>query len=397
MKIKIAFFIATLFTLTAFGQTESETIKQANDLVANKKYESAFKLLDKFDPGNDKPDVVLLKEDIVLNYFVSSIMHQMFSLKDLNMNEDIMDYRGADGSFDMHIFEVDSIIERLIKKYPDNCKLYKGLGEFYYQAYTKYGGKWLKDDDELLKLIDENFTKAADGNCADYFSYYVLGETTVSQKKYKESIPYFLKAIAMKKDYADAYYNLAYACLYTDDQQNALKYAKASFDLYTYPTYKSDAARMLGQIYSELKNDSNALANYELADRTDTGNYYTLKALVNLYVKTGHAKAGQTTLAFLNLNPENPTIYNNLEDIYYNYKKENDLAAFYKAQLSARNDNSKVTGNLNFYLGKYYLDSDKKLAKEYFIKAKDIFDKIFDKDHPVFKAIEDGIEQADKK
>ncbi|MFH0894152.1 MAG: hypothetical protein V2A54_06935 [Bacteroidota bacterium] len=393
---KITTLFLTLLTLTVFGQTETETIKKANDLITNKKYETAFKLLDDFDPENSKPDIVLLKEDIVLNYFVSSIMHQMFALKDLEKNEDIMDYRGKEGSFGMQMFQVDSILENLIKLYPTNCKLYKGLGEYYYEVHLKYGGKWLKDDNELFKLLETDFQKAVDGNCADYLSHYVLGYINLAQEKYKESIPYFLKSIELNKDYASSHYNLAYAYLFTDDRQNALKYAKNSLDLYTDQTYKSDAARMLGQIYTELKDDKNALENYELADKIDPGNYYNIKPLLNLYIKISYKKADEKTVAFFNLAPANPTIYNDLEEIYYSNKKENDLTAFYKSQLSSFKGNDKVLGNLNFYLGKIYIDTDKKVAKEYFLKAKDIFSKIYDKDHQVFKAIDEGLKQCEK-
>lgn len=396
MKIITTLLIYTLFILTVVGQTENETIKQANELITNKKYESAFMLLNKFDPTNSKPDVVLLKEDIVLNYFVSSIMHQMFALKDLEKNEDIMDYRGQEGSFEMQMFQIDSILVNLIKQYPANCKLYKGLGEFYYEAHLKYGGNWLKDDKELFKLMETNFTKAIEGNCADYLSFYVLGYLTLAQEKFKECMPYFIKSIELKADYGSSHYNLAYAYLYTDDRQNALKYAKNSYALYTDQTYKSDAARMVGLIYAELKDDQNALTNYELADKIDEGNYYNLKPLLNQYVKTGNTKAIEKTKTFFNLDPANPTIYNDLEDIYYSNKKGNDLAAFYKEQLSSNKDNTIVLGNLNFYIAKFYFDTDKKLAKEYFIKAKDIFSKVYDKDHPVFNAIADGIKQTDK-
>lgn len=384
-----------LLKLIVFGQTESETIEQANNLIAIKKYESAFKLLDKFDPKNNKPDIVLRKEQILLNYFVSNIMHHMFALKDLEKNEDIMDYRGKEGSFGLQMFNIDSILENLIKQYPTNCKLYKGLGEFYYEVHLTYGGKWLKDDKELFKVMETNFTKVIDGNCADYLSYYVLGYIALAQEKYKESIPYFIKSIEFNKDYASSHYNLAYAYLNINDRQNALKYAKNSFGLYTDQTYKSDAAIMLAQIYSELKDDNNALLNYELADKIDASNYYNIKPLLNLYVKTGNTKAKESTKIFFNLDPTNPTIYNDLEDIYYSNKKENDLVAFYKEQLPSNKDNIKVLGSLNFYLAKFYLDTDKKLAKEYFFKAKDIFSKVYNKDHQVFKAIEDGIKQTD--
>jgi tetratricopeptide (TPR) repeat protein len=177
--------------------------------------------------------------------------------------------------------------------------------------------------------------------------------------------------------------------------QNALKYAKNALDLYSDKKYKSDAARMLGVIYKELEDDKNAIESYELADKIDPENYYTLKPLLELYVKTDSKKSDKTAKVFFNLAPANPTIYNDLGEIYYGNKKEDKLTAFYKSQISAFKDNEKVQGNLNFYLGRIYVETNKKIAKEYFLKSKEIFGKIFDKAHQVFNAIDEGLKQCE--
>ena len=62
---KVAVLFLSFISLTACGQTETGIIKKAKDLIANKKYESAFILLDDFDKENSKPDIVLLKADIM--------------------------------------------------------------------------------------------------------------------------------------------------------------------------------------------------------------------------------------------------------------------------------------------------------------------------------------------
>lgn len=395
MKIAILFFI--LFSITALGQTEAETINQANDLIKNKKYETAFKLLETYDPTNDKPDIVLLKNDILLNYFVTSIMHQIFSLKDIGIDEDIIEYRkNQSGTSSMHMFQIDSILVRLIKKNPNNCSLYKGLGDYYYDAHLRYGGNWLKTDKELFGLIQTNYQKAIDGNCEDYLSHYVLGYIKLIQEKNKESIPYFIKSIELNNEYASSHYNLAYAYLFLDDRTNALNYAKNAFELYEDRIYKSDAARMIGQIYLELKDNENAIINFEQANNIDPENYYNLRPLLDLYVELNDKKVKETTVAFFNLAPENPTIYYDLEEIYYKSKKTNDLIDFYKSQLLEFKNNEQVLGNLNFYLARLYLEIDKKIASEYFLKAKEIFEKSLEKNHPVFKAINDGLKQCKK-
>lgn len=384
----------SLFVLTTNAQTETATIEKAKELVANKKYETAFKMLHDFDPNNEKPDIVLLKEDIALNYFVTSIMHKMFAFKDLEANEEIMDYRGKNGSFGIYSFSIDSILGNLIKVYPDNYKLYKGLGDFYYEVQLKYGERWLEDDKTLDNLILKNYQVVIDNKMADYKVYYATGLQYLTRSKYKEAIPCFLKSIELRDDYADAHYNLAYAYLYMDDRHNSLKYANNSFELYEDAELKSDAARMIAQVYSELEDKSNALRYYEIADKIDKENYYNLKPLLALYVETNNTKQLETLNSFYNLAPENPTIYNDLGDIYYRNNKTDELIAFFKSKLITYKTENKITGNLNFYLGRLYLEFDKKTAKEYLLKAKSIFLTVYDKDNQVFKVIEEGIKQT---
>ena len=396
MKKTTTLIFSILLTVTVWGQTASETIKKANGLVAVKKYESAYTLLDNFDPNNGNVEIVLLKEDIALKYFVSSIMHQAFAFMDIKENEDIQDYRGKEGKYEMKIFEINKVLDSLIKIYPENCNLYKGLGDFYYQVHMKYNGKWVKDDDELFELLKTNDQKAIDGNCGDYLTYFTMGYLYIAKENFKDGIPFFMKSLAMKKDFASSYYNIAFSYLNLNQRDSVLKYARLSFDIDSDRVFKSDAARMLGQVYSDMLEGEKAIANYELADRIDSGNYYNIKPLLFLYVKRGSPKVYETTIRFFNLEPTNPTIYNDLEEIYNGNKKENDLIDFYKKQMADYQSNPNVLANLNFFLGKIYFSYDKKLAKEYFLKAKDLFTQVYDKDHPVFKVIEDGLKEADK-
>ena len=60
--------------------------------------------------------------------------------------------------------------------------------------------------------------------------------------------------------------------------------------------------------------------------------------------------------------------------------------------MSKYKSNSIVMGNLNFYLGNIYLDIDKATAKEYFLKAKELFKQVFKSDHDVFGVIDEVLE-----
>lgn len=392
MMKKITTLLLTFLAFAGYSQTQTDVLSAAQKLIDAKKYESAYVLLDNDDPDNEKPDVVLMKEDIVLNYFVSSMMHQVFALKDLKKNEDVMDYRGKTGTFSLFPFRADSVLIKLIAAYPDNCKLYRGLAFYYNEVLNKYGGYWLIDEEELTQKAIDNGKKAIDGGCGDYNTYHNTGVALLWQEETEASIPYLKKATELEPKKADAHYNLAYAYLFTDQLDNAFPQAKTSYDLYKDKDLKGDAARMTGQILMEKGDYRNALKYFETADKLIPNDYYNLSPLLRLYLVTGNQKAPSTAKKLFELDPENPTIYQAMVEAYRFADREPELVRFYKAQLPKYVNNDKVFGNLHFYLGTLAMEHDKAAAKKYFLKAKEIFGQVYDKEHYVFGVIDDALE-----
>jgi tetratricopeptide (TPR) repeat protein len=394
-SMKRALFLLIFIRLfcPAGAQTESEIIKQAGELVGNKKYETAFNVLNQFDPSNGRPDIVLMKQDILLNFFVTSIMHQVFALKDLEKNETVEDYRGKAGSYSLHSFDSEEILDSLIRIRPDYCTLYKGLARYYYEVLNHYGQKWLKSEKDLLQLIRDNDKKVTDLGCADYMTYYHLGYIDLMRKEYPAAINSLQKTVAMNAHFADAFYNLAYACMASGDGSNAENYARRALALYADRTSKGDAARMLGQILSDKKEDKNAIAAYEQSDRIDPGIYYTLRPLLYLYVKTSDPKTKDLTRRFFELDPAKPTIYNDLVEIYSSNNRDADLIAFYTEQLDIVKKDPKVLGNLHFYLAREYAGTDNAKAREHYAKARELFLQVYPKDHEVFRLIDNELKQ----
>lgn len=392
MMKKITTLLLTLLAFAGYSQAQTDVLSAAQKLVDAKKYESAYVLLDKDDPNNEKPDVVLMKEDIVLNYFVSSMMHQVFALKDLKKNEDVMDYRGKTGTFSLFPFQVDSVLLKLIAAYPDNCKLYRGLAFYYTEVLNKYGEYWLIDEEELTQKAIDNGKKAIDGGCGDYNTYHNTGVALLWQEETEASIPYLKKATELEPKNADVHYNLAYSYLFTEQLDNALPQAKTSYDLYKDKDLKGDAARMTGQILMEKGDYRNALKYFETADKLIPNDYYNLSPLLRLYLVTGNQKAPSTAKKLFELAPENPTIYQAMVEAYRFADREPELVRFYKAQLPRYVNNDKVFGNLHFYLGTLAMDHDNAAAKNYFLKAKEIFGHVYDKDHYVFEVIDNALE-----
>ena len=393
---KLLLFLFTFSALACYGQQETDIIAQANRLVADKKYESAFKLLQAYDSANVKPDIFLMKEEILLNYFVTSLMHQAFALMDIKKNEDIMDYRGKKGSYSMYGIEIDSVLLRLIEEHPDNCKLYKGLGDFYYDVDSKYGGQWLMDEADLQEAILTNYQKAITGGCADYDAYFAMGISYLQNEKDAYAIPYLRKAMELNAKSVDAIYNLGYAYLFTKQYDSALYCATTALDLYDDKGYKGDAAMMAGRACSNMKDYSKALKYYELACKYSPNDFYKLKDLLGIYLVTRNKKAAKTTKKIFDLAPENPTIYQGLEEKSREFGEIADLIGFYKSQLAVYKKNDRVVGNLYFYMANICLDSDKGIAKSYFLQAKEAFKKVYGNDHYVFEVIDKAIRSCEQ-
>ncbi len=381
----------TLALILTFGIvfSQEKELRESEELIENKKYDSAYLLLEKVDPTNKNPKIVIEKTRILLDYFVSSMMHQLYALKDLEEDEELMDIRGSEGSFSMYYFPPDSILNVLIKQNPENFKLRKTLGYFYHEVNLKYGSNWLEPDSIIFKRIIENYDVAYKNGEFDYWSLYGIGYAYLNQNKVEESIPYFIKSIELNDNYPSSYYNLAYAYLTINEREKAIENAKKALKLYEYVDYKSDAAKMLGIIYAELNDFQNALKYHREANSITPNNYYVLKPLLDIEVKTESDEYKKITSEFFMLDPGNPTIYQDLEEVYWVNGKENYLLSFFENQKINFSDNYKVLGNLHFYIARIYDGKEEiKNAKFNFEKAREIFEKVYEPNHRVFEIID---------
>lgn len=382
-------FTFLLFSLTQLVYAQQNIIDKAQGLIDEKKYESAFKLLQENDPGNNNPDIVIKKTEILLDYFVTSIMHQMFALTDLEADENLMDIRGSDGAYSMFSFTPDSIISKLIARYPENYELHKTMGYYYHEVHGKYSGNWLVPDSIIADRFVNYYKTAYENGVYDHWSSYGIGLGYLLQNKAKESIPYFVKSVELRDDYPSSHYNLAYAYMSINDISKAIESAKKALEFYEEPRFKADAARMIAQLYRELDEQNSALTYFRKANIIDPNNYYTLKPLLTIEVALNDDAYQERTKEFLDHAPGNPTIYQNLMEIYWTNKKEEELVTFLENQKNRFNSNLKVLGNLYYHIGVIRYDQEHyKESKKSFLEAQKTFTKIFKDDHGVFNAID---------
>lgn len=89
--------------------------------------------------------------------------------------------------------------------------------------------------DEGVKLMlnyskfeeaEEALDKAVKYDKSNYEAYYYRGCVKVNTRQYQEAIADFEKAIALKPDYADAYFNIGRIYILLNDEDKACEYYK---------------------------------------------------------------------------------------------------------------------------------------------------------------------------
>lgn len=101
--------------------TEAQVLKQATELMQSRKYESAFKLLNRYDPKHRRPAIALKQTDLALNYYLRSRELEGFGFRDLGPLERLdslrLKYTRAAIPYP---FAVETILLNLKKRYPTN-------------------------------------------------------------------------------------------------------------------------------------------------------------------------------------------------------------------------------------------------------------------------------------
>lgn len=398
-NILIPLLWAAIAFQTALANEIADVLHQARELVAKKQYLAAYRLVEKADPKHRDLEAVLFKFDLLTNYYACRIGVDLFALRDLAAKERIEDIRGEAGTFDTFLFETEKTLKRMLEEHPEEARIHRALGLFYYKELGMHPDAKTADGKSYADNAFEHLDKTLKEGLEDDSTRFALGHLELSRANYAKSIPHFEKCIELNPGYAAAHFNLASARFELGSNRDALGSAKNAFELYAEPELKSDAASLAGDILAELGEDKDALRYYELADQIRPNAYPNIKSLLRMRLRQNAVESDATAQRLMALDPENPTVYGDLEQVYMATRQTDRLIRFYTTQLQSPQDTRPpvATGNMHFYLARLYLESKPQLARQHFNSAKSYFEKKFQADHPVFKIIEAqlGEESAD--
>ncbi|UOG74928.1 tetratricopeptide repeat protein [Hymenobacter tibetensis] len=236
------------------ASTETQTLEKASQLILDRKYESAFKLLNRFDPKHRRPAIVLKQTELALNYNLRSREYEGFGFRDLEPLERLDSLRARYPRAAIpYPFPVERILLSLKKQYPTNYKISRALGDYYYQVLQCECAEAEKSPNTLMSLIVRNYSLAHAHGYGDVSSYYALGYVRMSQGRFAESVPHFKRAVQLRPSYALAYFNLAYSYNELKQLENAKEAALTAATLFTDdPQMKGDATYLAEDIERRL-------------------------------------------------------------------------------------------------------------------------------------------------
>ena len=93
------------------------------------------------------------------------------------------------------------------------------------RLYTEEGSKQLLRYSDYKKA-EETLTEAIKYDKSNFEAYYYRGCARVNAMKYNEAIADFEKAVELKPDYADAYFNMGKTYFLMNDEDKACEYYK---------------------------------------------------------------------------------------------------------------------------------------------------------------------------
>ena len=262
MRLLVVFLGMLLVPLVSMAQTSTAaeaaalatTIKRANQLMLERRYESAWKLLKFADQMNVEPTVALKKTELALNYHIGTDELTRFAFRDLSLLSPSIDsLRQAGKDSVRYSFPVRRVLEKLKDKNPDNYKLDRALGDYYFAVQQCDCAEQDLGEDEVFRRTIQFYQLAHDHGQGDYLSYFALGYAYQRLGQFKESLAPFERSIQLRKNYPTSHLNLAFVYLELKEFDKARTHARRAVQLFDDAAHKEDAGFLLAQIEERMK------------------------------------------------------------------------------------------------------------------------------------------------
>jgi tetratricopeptide (TPR) repeat protein len=152
----------------------------------------------------------------------------------------------------------------------------------------------------------------------------------------------------------------------------------------------------MGNVLKKMKKYQECERKYNESINIIKTSYEAIKGKIDLYLllKKSKLELKEIIDKFFEIEPTNPTICQDLIELYSNYDLFDDLIDLFSLKIEDYKQNYEVCGNINFHLALIVEDTYKSL--EYFEEAQNCFIKSLPKNHEVFTMLKKKIKELKK-
>ncbi len=352
-----------------------ERIAAADKYIADKQYASANGAL-----GLDDNEYIILKRtDLYTRYFVMSMMHQMFALKNLKPEEDLMElrrqvsYGSQDMDFAMTMYNPVEVITSYAEEHGMSPILNLALGHYYFDTLIRYGDNWLENVNEMVKKANTNFAAAYEAGVYNKTYLDEYGELLINISDAVTACEVFAKSVSLVSNDPRTWFNYAVSALYANKldtavtaAKNAIKYKDPD------PDFDLDAYLLLVDVYRQKKDNTNATKTIQQARKA-----YPDAALPLLY--EGHdyningnvTKATECFVKAYQIDSSDDTLKRAI-DSYHIYGQIDAGIEFCKTCIEFQAENPNPRSMLYYMMFQLYLiKGDKESAEDAITKAEE--------------------------
>ena len=333
-------------------------IKNADSLIASKKYKSAWDAL-----GADDSDYIIAKKvDVCTQYFANTEAHTSFAFKDLKKGEALNEVRLNPGKLDMISYDVEKVVQQYESQNETSPCINYALGNYYYEVLLLFGDNWIKTEPEIRALARDNLKKAVDSGFYDARTAQRYANLRMEEGLYDESVEYYAKSLALDDTNANALYNYALSLMslgkFDEGIEPATKAAKAYKDN---KDFQLDAYILVAEAYLCLQNFTQAEKELFRLKKDFPDSYLPDMKLGDMYAADNKIdKASEFYLNAFEKNPKNLQWFYQTLGLYVHSGYIENAVILCDNAIKAFEGKSSVLGYLYTFLANLHIE-----AKDY--------------------------------
>ncbi len=360
MKKFILILTFSLPHLTGLTQDDKVALDSARALMKRQQYSAAFDWLMVVD--SNFQEVIPLYVTLFTSH---STWHDESYKQWALMNKPAT----GNGKSDKVEFDLEGALQFGVQQYPKDCAMYVATSRFY---------SWAMNQEKRymplasLRAVRDYLVKVTPANCQDEGYYYAVGYANTYLDNPAEGAKQLREALRLNPQHVQAQIEMAYAFVLAKQPAKAVEAGNAVFSMTNDRGLRAQAARIMGEAYEQQNDNEKAFFRYTQADTLHRAEFFTQFARLRFLVKTGNSNSPQALNAFIGgQGRDNLQGYVDAFEIYKQYNKLGELAAFCEKTMQDRPDYTGLLACANFTLGLIRRETDPNKAREHFKKAKE--------------------------